>query len=164
MNQVPLTSDLEAVLKRYLQIQQEEARLQEEKKQLQETLAGHLEQHQTGLWVPEVNGQKLKVRCTTSVSVDYDEVLLQQRLGERYAAICAPDPRKIKRHLGELDDVLKPVLGLIGSPQADKVRMAIEAGVARREEFTGAFEKTTRRIVSVAKVRQDDTSLEEAVV
>lgn len=160
MNQVPLTPDIEAALKRYLQIQQEEARLQEEKKQLQETLARHLEQNQAGLWVPEVNGQKVKVRCTTSVSVAYDEVLLQDRLGERYAAICAPDPRKIKRHLGELDDVLKPVLGLIGSPQADKVRMAIEVGVARKEEFTGAFEKTTRRIVSVSKARADDVRAE----
>jgi hypothetical protein len=100
-----------------------------------------------------VNGQKLKVRCQTQVSVIYDEALLKSRLQESYTSLLAPDIRKIKLHLTALNDSLSPVLSLVGSPHPDKVRSAIETGLVPKEAFIGAFTKTSRHIVSVAKAR-----------
>ena len=149
--------EIETVLNRYLQIQHEEQQLKEEKGRLQETLANFLDQRQLSLWQPDINGQKLKIRCQTNVSVRYDEELLQLRLKENYTAILAPDIRKIKLHLAKLGDTLSPMLALVGSPNPDKVRTAIETGLIPKEAFTGAFTKTTRHIVSVAKARAEKT-------
>jgi hypothetical protein len=150
-----MNDTMDEVLRRYLRIQEEEQRLKEEKSALQERLAAFLASQGESLWYPEVDGQKLKVRCQTATVVEYDEPVLQQRLGERYAAILGPDWRKIRRHLGDLEAVLLPHLGLVGSPQADRVRGAIEQGVVRREEFAGAFKKTIRRTVAVARAKPD---------
>jgi hypothetical protein len=146
---------IEPVLKRYLQIQQEEQRLKEEKGRLQEALANHLGQRQLSVWNPNLNGQLLKVRHQTHVTVKYDEALLQSRLKDHYTTLLAPDIRKIKLHLAELGDALSPVLSLVGSPHPDKVRSAIENGSVPKEAFTGAFTKTSRHIVSVAKMRAE---------
>lgn len=143
--------EIEPILKRYLQIQHEEQQLKEEKGRLQETLANFLSQKQLSVWHPDVNGQILKVRCQTNVTVKYDEELLQSRLNDRYMTLLTPDIRKIKLHLAKLSDTLNPALALVGSPNPDKVRSAIENGSVPKEAFTGAFTKTTRHIVSVAK-------------
>jgi len=148
--------EIEPVLKRYLQIQHEEQQLKEEKGRLQETLANYLGQRQLAVWNPNLNGQLLKVRSQTHVTVKYDEELLQSRLQERYTTLLAPDVRKIKLHLSKLGDILNPVLSLVGSPHPDKVRSAIENGSVPKEAFIGAFTKTSRHIVSVAKVRGRD--------
>ena len=115
---VTLSSDLAATLKRYLELQQEEQRLREEKAALQEKLANHMAGQQLTCWYPELEGQPLKVRCTATTVVEYDEATLKARLGPRYAAVLAPDVRKIRRHMAELDAALAPVLDLIGSPAA----------------------------------------------
>ncbi len=149
--------EIEPILKRYLQIQQEEQQLKEEKGRLQEILANHLTQRQLSVWNPNLNGQLLKVRYQTHITVKYDEELLQSRLQDRYITLLAPDIRKIKLNLANLSDTLSPVLALVGSPNPDKVRSAIETGLVPKEAFTGAFTKTIRHIVSVAKARADKT-------
>lgn len=142
------------LLRRYLRIQEEEQRLKEEKAALQERLAAFLATRGESSWYPEVDGQKLKVRCQTATVVEYDEPVLRQRLGERYSALLGPDWRKIRRHLGDVEQALKPHLNLIGSPQPNLVRSAIEQGVVSREDFAGAFKKTVRRTVAVGKVKE----------
>ena len=63
------------------------------------------------------------------------------------------DIRKIRRHLPELGATLAPVMDLIGSPAADRVRAAIEQGLVSKEDFTGVFTKTIKRQVAVAKAK-----------
>ncbi len=108
------------------------------------------------LWFPDLDGQRLKVRAQETTSIEYDEETLRQRLGSRYALILAPDPQKIRRSLPQLADVLSPVMDLVGSPAPDKVRAAIEGGQIAREEFAGAFKRTIRRLVAVARIRPDE--------
>ena len=146
----------ECRLKRYLEIQQEEQRLKEEKAVLQQQLAAFLEAHQLNVWFPTVADQKLKVRCQALPVVEYDTALLRQRLGERYASLLAPDLKKIREHLADIESCLMPVLELVGSPVPAKVKAALEAGTVRREEFAGAFRKSTKRIISVARLRPED--------
>lgn len=151
-SQDPISPEMVAVLKRYLQIQAEEQRLKEEKAVLQKTLAGHLAQMQTEVWRPVVEDCELKVFARSSVTIDYDETKLRERLGSRYPSILEPDVRKIRQHLKEVESALAPVLDLIGSPSPDRIRDSIEKGLTRKEEYAGAFEKTTRHKVSVMKV------------
>ena len=150
-----LTPELTGILTRYLEIQQQEQALKEEKAGLQERLAGYLEHAGAATWYPAVNGQKLKVRASTLVSVEYDEPMLRERLGGRYTEILAPDLKKIRHCLADLTPVLAPVLDRVGSPAPDKVRAALERGTVSAADFAGAFQKHTRRIVSVARVRPE---------
>ena len=153
-----LTPETAAVLKRYLEIQAEMQRLQEEKAALQETLADVLARHGAAQWSPEVDGQKLKIRCTETPVVEYDERVLRQRLGERFSAILAPDIRKIRRCLGDLEPALAPYLARVGAPSPAKVRAALEGGLVTRDEFAGAFTKTVRRQVAVSRWREEPAS------
>jgi len=145
--------DVDDVLRRYLEIQAEEQRLKKEKAELQDRLAEHMKALGRNQWYPDVDDKSLKVRFSESTVIDYDEELLRQRLADRYVSILEPDVRKIRKAMVKVAPLLQPVIEQIGSPSPDRVRSAIEAGVVRKEEFAGAFEKTTKRMIAVSKVR-----------
>jgi len=144
------TPELEAVLARYIEIQHEEKRLAQEKALLRDTLIANVSSEPSVLWYAMLAGQRVSVRHTSSVHVDYNEQLLQQRLGERYLSILKPDIWKVRRNLSLVEPHLQPVLLLVGSPDRDKVREAITGGIARQDEFAGAFEKSMKHMIVVS--------------
>jgi len=148
-----LPAEIETALRRYLEIQAQEQRLKEEKNALRERIGSHMAALSLNNWYPTVDGQALKVRYRETTAIEYDESLLQDRLGDRYTAILAPDLRKIRIHMDKLDSLFAPVLSLIGTPSPDKVRGAIENGLASKESFSGAFKKTAKRFVAVGRAR-----------
>ncbi|MBN1673776.1 MAG: hypothetical protein JXR37_22200 [Kiritimatiellae bacterium] len=154
--QPTLTAELEAVLARYVEIQQEAQRLQDEKTRLREQLAEHMERSGCEFWQPLVRGLPLRVRLRKTVEIEYDEQRLHDVLGERYRLILAPDLRKLRRNLGRVAAQLEPVLDLVGSPAPDRVRAAIKQGRVHADEFAGAFKKTTKRSVAVLRAKQED--------
>ena len=149
-----LTPQIEQVLIRYLHIQQEEKRIEEEKRQLRQELTSLLGAGDPYLWNPVVLGMRLSVHHRVTTSITYNEQLLLQRLGERYVKILSPDQFKLRRNLGAVEQYLEPALTLIGSPNRDKVRTAIETGIVKKEEFEGAFEKTLKHQIVVARPGQ----------
>ena len=155
--QEPDETSMDAVLKRYLEIQKQEQSLKEEKAELQTALGVYMTKIQREQWYPDLDGQKLNVRCRESTSIEYNEELLQQRLADRYSSLLEPDIRKIRKSLKDVSPLLQPMIDRIGSPSAGKVRSAIEAGVVQKEEFAGAFEKTTKRNVSVMRMRMGNS-------
>ena len=146
--------ELHETLRRYLVLQQEEQRLREEKKTLQAHLARYMTSQGLPLWYPEVDGRPLKVRHQSSTRIEYDEPLLRQRLGTRYSAILAPDWRKIRARLADLDRTLQPHLDIIGSPSPDRVRFAVEQKLVAVSDFEGAFRKITQDRIAVSVFRQ----------
>lgn len=151
-----MTPEVENLLLRYLEIQRTAHELEDEKSALQEKLAGHLSAHHDGFWFPAVREIPLKVRFFRETEVEYDENLLQSRLGEKYRQILKPDIRKIRSRLAEIEEVLAPVIDKIGSPDRGKVREAITSGAIRAEEFAGAFRKRTRTRLSVSRLQQEE--------
>lgn len=151
-----LDAEITGILRRYLLIQGQENKLREEKTGLQEKLGEYMHKRDLRHWFPELDGQHLKVRCTENSVVEYNEDVLKERLGERYKAILGPDLRKIRRNLDQLASMFEPVLDIVGTPVPNKVRTAIEQGIVQQAEFTGAFKKSVKRIVGVAKVRPED--------
>lgn len=153
-----LPPEVDRALARYLEIQQEERRLAQEKAQVRDTLTAFLDaQNWTRrFWYPTVSGQALRVRYNKDVAVEYDAELLRTRLGDRYERILKADPRKIREHLDDIEGHLEPVLGLIGSPHRDRVRSAILAGVAAKEDFEGAYKKTVKYSFAVMRARPED--------
>ena len=147
-----LTPALEALLQRYLQIQEEERTLQEEKKALQNDLKKALAGMQQRFWFTEVGGTALKISCSTNEQIDYDDDLLRQRLGNRLRLVSSPDIRKIRSNLSQVEALLEPALDLIGSVDRIKVKHAVEQGLVRTEEFAGAF--TRQKVTRVAVMRQ----------
>lgn len=155
-SQPPLTPEIERVLASYLGIQVEERRLKDEKAQLRDALLAHLAGMQGRFWFPAVGGQKLVVTPSRRTAIEYDEVLLRQRLGDRYPRILKPDPKKLRQHLDEIEPHLAPVLSLVGSPHPDRVRAAVLSGVVTKEEFQGAFRKEQKASVTVRRAREGD--------
>lgn len=150
--------ELQAVLKEYSKLQGEERAIRERKSELQALLAAHMQSLNAAEWLPTVDGQLYKVRYRKSVRVDYDEALLSERLGDRYAALLRPDIKKMRAQLDALEPHLKDALDLIGSPDPGKVKAAIESGLASTEEFKGAFEKKETVQVSVTRLHVDPQS------
>jgi hypothetical protein len=156
MNGTILTPEIERLLGRYLQIQDETRRLDEEKGRLKGRLAGHLAGFTEPFWFPVVAGQALKIRVHHDTDFTYNEELLRQRLGERYPQILKPDPTKVRRHLAEVEELLRPALDLVGSPHRDQVRLAVERGAVPKDAFAGAFEKVSRTAITVMRQRDGD--------
>jgi hypothetical protein len=152
-----LTPDIKATLKRYLEIQREDHELQEEKAQLQKLITEYLSKSPEGFWFPVVDGTELKVRYARDTEIEYDENLLRSRLGEKYKCLLKPDLRKIRQHLPELEEILSPVLDMVGTPDRDKVKAAIDSGDVSRETFSGAFRKETKTRLAVMKFQPEGT-------
>jgi hypothetical protein len=148
-----LNEEIEQTLKNYLAIQQEERDLRERKTALQQKLKDHLAGHQFLVWKTHAGEAPVKVRYSRKTHVEYDEELLRQRLGVRYRQILSPDPRKLKQLSDQQRELLEPVIDTIGTPDADRVKAAIQQGVMKPEEFKGAFTKQDRVSVAVSQVR-----------
>jgi hypothetical protein len=149
---------IEQLLLRYLEIQERQRQLDEEKSRLRDQLADYLRDFQEPFWYPVAGGQPLRVRVKKETEVAYNEELLRQRLGDRYRLVLRPDPVKVRRHLAEIGDCLQPVLALVGSPHREAVRDAIGSGAVSKEEFAGAYEKKDRVILAVMRVREEGES------
>ena len=149
-NLVP-TPEIETALKRYLEIQETEKALKEEKRALQAMIAEYMGRGGTDQWLPTIDGEPLKIRRSVRVKVEYDEDLLRERLGPKYVELLAPNAKKMAQRNAEVVQALGPLLAEVGSVDRDRVRAAVERGTIRVEEFSGAFEKTERPTVMVAR-------------
>lgn len=149
-----LTPEIEEVLTRYLEIQEQQRALREEKTQLQDKLRAHLRGAQGSYWRVSVADTDLRIRHVDDVDVTYDEEALKERLGERYEQILTPDWRKVRRHLDEVGHYLEPVLGRVGSPDREKVKAAVEDGLIAADEFAGAFRKEVVTHIAVMRERR----------
>jgi len=145
-----LTPQIETVLRRYMDIQEEERRIQEEKRTLQLTLFEYLKGAPGREWHVKVADRRVKVIHEESTRVKYDEELLATRLGDRYPEILSVDPKKLRDNEQLIEPYLRPVLPQIGSPDRDKIRKGIEAGLFSNEDFKGAFVKTVKPFIAVS--------------
>jgi len=151
-----LTPEIEATLKRYRAVQEEQKRLGEEKQELKQKILDHISTRSNMQWLVDVGGERLKIVSRPESVVKYDEDVLRQRLGNRYRAILSPDMKKIKAELPKATQLLDPIIEEIGSPDAEKVKKAFQDGVVAKEEFAGAFEKERRNRFAVMLDRQTE--------
>ncbi|MCF7847751.1 MAG: hypothetical protein K9M45_02785 [Kiritimatiellales bacterium] len=156
MENVELTEEIKSVLEEYTRLQQQEQELKERKHALQEKLKAHLRGDAKKVWYPEIGGKRLKINYRSVSHVEYDEELLRTRLGDRYKTILELNMRKLKAELPNLGSELEPLLDRIGSPSAEKVKAAIESGVASPGDFRGAFTKTAKEYIAVATLHESE--------
>ena len=145
-----LTPEIEVVLRRYMEIQAEEHRLEEEKRKLQRTLFQHLKDSPGREWHVTIDDRRVKVTHAESTRLTYDEKLLAQRLGDRYTDILAIDPKKLREREKMAESYLRPILVQIGTPDREKIRRAIETGICSTDDFRGAFVKTVKPFIAVS--------------
>ena len=150
------TPEIEAALKRYVEIQAEEKILKEEKQALQETIADYMGRAQVERWFPTIDGTALQVNRAVRVKVEYDEELLRDRLGQRFVKLLVPDSKKMAQYKAQVHELLEPMMDTIGRIDREQVRSAVEQGVIRKEEFAGAFKKTERPSVTVSRDRRGE--------
>lgn len=141
--------DTAVAIRRYMQIQYEIAQLEREKEQLRDALAKELEGKVPMKWHAMVDGKPLLVTHKFKTVVRYDEPLLRERLGERYAEILEVDGVKLRKNRELVRPLLMPVLDRVGSPAAARVENAIRAGTLTVDAFRGAFQKTITPYISV---------------
>ena len=152
-----MTDEIRRVLRRYVEIQEQERRLREEKAELQDTLRGHMVPAGCSKWLTEAGGERLNVVCNEYVEIHYDDKLLRERLGDRFPTLLSPDIRKIRASLSRLEGCLAPVLAEIGSVDPERVRAAIESGHVTKEDFRGAFTRTRKHRIAVRRPKPDDS-------
>lgn len=145
-----LPAEIENALRRYIEIQKEAAALQEEKYRLRDLIGDYMKQKNAAMISPEVDGERLSVRNTVKTVVDYNEVLLKERLGSNYKLILWPDPAKIKKNLSHVAPLLMSIIEEVGSPSQDAVKAAIANGKIDKNVFSGAFEKRQTHLFSVS--------------
>ncbi len=145
-----LTPQIEAVLRRYMEIQEEERRVQDEKRRLQLTLYEYLKDAPGREWHVKVGDRRVKVIHEESTRVTYNEKMLADRLGDRYLDVLTVDPKKLREHQRLAETYLRPVLLQVGSPDRDKIRKGIQSGLFSTEDFKGAFVKTTKPFIAVS--------------
>lgn len=144
-----MNTPIDGILTRYLAIQHEEVRLNEEKEALRKQLAAFMAAGGKSAWTTDLAGRRITVRCRSATRIDYDEALLSERLGDRYRLLLKPDVRKIRANLDVVAPHLAPIIEIIGSPAPDQVKQALESGEVSRDDFSGAFTKRLVEYVSV---------------
>ena len=141
--------DTDAAIRRYMQIQREIAQLEREKEQLRDSIVKELEGKTPTKWHTTVDGKPLLVTHQFKTVVRYDEPLLRERLGEKYAEILEIDGAKLRKNRELVRPLLMPVLDTVGSPASARVENAIRTGALAVEDFRGAFQKTMTPYISV---------------
>ena len=141
--------DREQAIRRYQQIQQEIARLEEERERLRDLLVKELEGKVPAKWHFTIDEKPLLVVHEFKTSVRYDEKLLRERLGARYAEILEIDGVKIRKNRELVRPLLAPVLDKVGTPSATRVKAAVKSGSLAAEDFRGAFKKTVTPYISI---------------
>ena len=141
--------DREKAIRRYLQIQQEIVRLDEERERLRDMLVKELEGKFPSKWHSTIDGKPILVVHEYKTSVRYDEQLLRARLGMRYKDILEIDGTKIRKNRELVRPLLAPVLDRIGTPAASRVEEAVKSGVVAVADFQGAFSKVVTPYISI---------------
>jgi len=143
------TPNLEDTLRRYIAIQRETKKLEDERQTLRDAIVRHMQARQKTHWRTTVDAEEVGIRCIPQTVVTYNEPLLRERLGSRYAEILDVDLKKVKDNLPSVTPLLSPVLSLVGTPSREKVRDAIEHGNLNPRLFDGAFTKTEKQQFAV---------------
>lgn len=148
-NTTGMPAETAASIRRYMEIQREMARLEKEKEQIRDALVKELSGNVPAVWHPMVDGRPLAVTHGHRTMVRYDEQILRERLGEKYAEILEIDGTKIRKNRELVRPLLASVLDRIGTPSAARVETAIKSGALTTEVFRGAFQKTVTPFLSV---------------
>ena len=141
--------DTTSLVRRDMQIQREIARLEQEREQLRDALVKELDGKVPPRWHSTIDGKPLVVVHGHKTTVRYDEPLLKDRLGEKYAEILEIDGVKIRKNRELVRPLLLPVLDRVGTPVAARVEAAIRSGSLSVEAFKNAFSKTVTPYVSI---------------
>jgi hypothetical protein len=147
-----------AALRRYLELQDQERRIREEKHRIQQQLITHLGSPKSPwtAWTTAVDGHGIQVCCRRDEVYTYNDVVLRERLGARYGTILAPDPRKIRRNLDLVAPLLSTVMNDVGSPDPQRIRHALKQGLLARDDFAGAYRRSVRHRVTVRTARHGE--------
>lgn len=145
----PPPADTAVLIRRYAQIQQEIAALEQERERLRESLVNGLEGKVPPRWHSEIDGKPILVAHRRKTTVRYDERLLRDRLGDKYVEILEIDGTKIRKNRELLRPLPAPVIDCVGTPAAARVEAAIRSGALPMEVFKGTFKKTYSPYISI---------------
>ena len=141
--------DSDGAIRRYQQIQQEIARLEEERERLRDLLVKDLAGNFPSKWHSTIDGKPILIVHEYKTSVRYDEPLLKERLGIRYVDILEIDGAKIRKNRELVRPLLASVLDKIGTPAASRVEEAVKSGLVSVADFQGAFRKVVTPYISI---------------
>ena len=150
-----VSPQVEATLRRYLEIQKQLKQLEDERQVLRDILVRHMQARRSTYWRTNVDGASVDIRSIPQTVVTYNESLLRERLGNRYNEILELDLKKLKDHLPEAQPLLASLLPIVGTPSREKIRDACEQGRMTPDEFKGAFTKTETQRFAVAPTRNN---------
>ena len=135
---------LQTLLSQYQHILNELERLESQKQTLREDITHLMVDSGRSFQSTLVSNEQFAIEIKEQTVVQYDESLLEQRLGKNYVLILKPDMKKIKKHLDDMFPLLAPHLQKIGSPSRELIRQQVTSGVLDKEIFQGTFTKQNK--------------------
>jgi hypothetical protein len=125
--------------------------LNENKQALREQIADTMAEAGLDNYQTSIGDRPVRVRVKRTTRVDYDETVLRDRLGDRYALLLEPDVARIRKHLDVVEPLLDPVLDVVGVPARERVEQLVRDGTLAASDFAGAFTKETRTTLYVRR-------------
>lgn len=142
---------LKALLSEYRQVEREIEAMEEDRQGLRTKIMDLMKAAGKDHISVEVDEEPLFLVLEQRTEVVYNESLLRERLGDKYAVILDLDPRKLRRYPPEMREAVQPFLSEVGSPSRQRIRAAIENKEIPQSAFEGAFEKNHKTILYVKK-------------
>lgn len=146
-----LRTELDQLLARLDQVDEQIDLLQLDKRQLRDCIAELMRLQGRDRLKVEGLDHTTSLRLTRRTTVKYDEELLRDRLGDRYRSILEPEMKRVRKHLPEIEHLLEPALDLVGAPSRERVERCILDGTVAAADFAGAFDKNTTDVLYVRR-------------
>jgi hypothetical protein len=136
-------------VKRYLEIQKQERKIKKEKRELQQRLAVMCKSSKQRLWPVEIGGRVVVVTYWYSQSVECEEEVLKERLGERYLHICQVVPALVNKYQEAAGPLLAPIADYVCRPHPNAIMKAIADGHVTRTELRDLVKRHKRDHIRV---------------
>lgn len=138
----------------YRRVTQEIDRLEREKHQLRAKIQEYLEIRELSTLTIPVKKDQMVLELKQQVRIEYDKKLLKKRLGDQYQDILEIDAVRLRDLSRDYfrKEMLEPYLDEIGSPSRKKIAEMICYGELDKQDFKGAFKKTSRPVLYVKQV------------
>ena len=143
--------EFDIVLQGYLEIQNQEKQIAQQKALLRDKIEGYLKEVQLNQLMVTTSDCDVRISRKEKVVVKYDEGILRERLQQDYRKILALDMQKVKKRRRELENILQEKMEPFASPDREKIRNLIEDGELDSRQFQGAFTKEIKSTIYVTR-------------
>ena len=151
--------EFDIALQKYLEIQNQEKHLAQQKALLREKIESYLKEVKRDQIMVSMSDFDVRISRKEKVVVKYDEDILRERLQDDYQKVLALDIQRVKKRRRELENILQEKIEEFASPDREKIRNLIEDRDLDSRQFQGAFTKEIKSTIYVTRKKKYEKKL-----